>query len=36
MYKDLYGKLYKRDWVAKVVFLIQMLLTFCRRGNRYF
>ena len=36
MYKDLYGKLCKRDWVAKVVFLIQMLLTFGRCGNRYF
>ena len=36
MYKDLYGKLCKRDWVAKVVFLLQMLLTFGRCGNRYF
>ena len=27
IYKDLYGKQCKRDWVAKVVFLVQMLLT---------
>ena len=27
IYKDLYGKPCKRDWVEKVVFLIQMLLT---------
>ena len=26
IYKDLYGKLCKRNWVAKVVFLKQMLL----------
>ena len=26
IYKDLYGKPCKRNWVAKVVFLIQMLL----------
>ena len=35
-YKDLYGKPCKRDWIAKVVFLIQMLLTFGGRCNRYF
>ena len=28
IYKDLYGKPCKRDWMAKVVFLIQMLQTF--------
>ena len=28
IYKDLYGKPCKRDWVAKVVFLIKMLLNF--------
>ena len=26
----------ERDWVAKVVFLVQMLLTFGGRYNRYF
>ena len=36
IYKDLYGKPSKRDWVAKVVFLIQMLLTFGGRRNRNF
>ena len=36
IYKDLYGKPCKRGWVAKVVFLIQMLLTFGGRCNRYF
>ena len=36
IFKDLYGKPCKRDWVAKVVFLIQMLLTFGGRYNRYF
>ena len=36
IYKDLYGKPLKRDWVAKVVFLIQMLLTFGGRYNCYF
>ena len=36
IYKDLYGKPCKRDWVAKVVFLIQMLLTFGGRYNRSF
>ena len=30
IYKDLYGKQFKRDWVAKVVFLIQILPTFGR------
>ena len=32
-YKDLYGKPCKRDWMVKVVFLIQMLPSF---GGRYF
>ena len=36
IYKDLYGKPCKCDWVAKVVFLIQMLLTFGGRYNRSF
>ena len=36
MYKDLYGKPCKRNWVAKVVFLIQMLLTFGGCCSRYF
>ena len=36
IYKDLYGKPGKRDWVAKVVFLVQMLLTFGGRCNPYF
>ena len=36
IYKDLYGKPCKRDWMAKVVFLIQMLPTFGGRCNRYF
>ena len=31
---DLYGKSCKRDWVAKVVFLIQMLLTFDGRYKK--
>ena len=35
IYKDLYGKPYKLDWVAKVVFLIQMPLTFGGRCNHY-
>ena len=34
IYKDLYGKLCKRDWVVKVVFFMQMFLTFCGRCNR--
>ena len=33
---DLYGKPYKRDWMAKAVSLIQMLPTFGGRCNRYF
>ena len=36
IYKDLYGKPCRRDWMAKVVFLIQMLPTFDGRRNRYF
>ena len=36
IYKDLYGKPCKDDWVAKVVFLIQMLLTFGGCCNRCF
>ena len=36
IYTNLYGKSCKRDWVAKVVFLIQILLTFDGRCNRYF
>ena len=36
IYKDLYEKPCKRDWVAKAVFLIQMLLTLDGRCNRYF
>ena len=36
IYKDLYGKTFKHDWVAKVVFLIQMLLTGGGRCNSYF
>ena len=35
-YKDLYGKPCERDWMAKVVFLKQMLPTFGGRCNRYF
>ena len=35
-YKDLYGKSCKRDWMAKVVFLIQIPPTFGSRCNRYF
>ena len=34
--KNLYGQPCERDWVAKVVILIQMLLTFGGRCNRYF
>ena len=33
---DLYGKPCKRDWMAKVVYLIHMLPTFGGRCNRYF
>ena len=36
IYKDLCGKPFKLDWVAKVVFLIQILLIFGGRCNRYF
>ena len=35
-HKDLYGKPFKGDWMAKVGFLIQMLLTFGGRCNRHF
>ena len=35
-YKKYYGKPLKRDWVARVVFLIQILLIFGCRCNRYF
>ena len=35
-FEFLYGKPCKRDWMAKVVFLIQMLPTFGGRCNRYF
>ena len=35
-YKDLYGKPCKRDWMAKAVFLVQMLPTFGGRCNRCF
>ena len=33
---DLYGKPFKLHWVAKIVFLIQILLIFGGRCNRYF
>ena len=33
IYNSLYGKQCKRDWVAKVVFLVQMLLTLI--GGRF-
>ena len=39
IYKESYGKPLKHgplDWVAKVVFLIQILLIFGDRCNRYF
>ena len=36
IYKDLYEKPFKRDWVAKVVFPIQIFLIFGRRCNCYF
>ena len=36
IYKDLYRKSLKRDWVARVVSLIQILLIFGGRWNRYF
>ena len=35
-YKDLYEKPYKRDWMGKVVYPIQMHPTFGGRCNRYF
>ena len=35
-YKDWYGKPCKRDWMAKVVFLIQMLPTFGSHCNHCF
>ena len=36
IYKDMYGRPCKRDWMAKVVFLIQMFLTLGGRCNLYF
>ena len=36
IFKDLYEKPSKREWVAKVVFLTQMPLTFSSRCKRYF
>ena len=36
IYKDVYGRPCKRDWMAKVVFLIQMFLTLGGRCNLYF
>ena len=36
IYKDLYGKPCKHDWMAKIVFLIQMVLTFGGLCNGYF
>ena len=36
IYKDLYGKPFKCDWVVKVVFLLQILLVFGGRCNGYF
>ena len=36
IHKDMYGRPCKRDWMAKVVFLIQMLPTLGGRCNRYF
>ena len=36
IFKDLYEKPSKRDWVGKVVFLIQMLLTFSSRCKNYY
>ena len=35
IYKDLDGKSLKREWVAKVVFLIQILFIFGGRCNRF-
>ena len=36
IYKDLYGKPFKRDYTATVVFLKQILLTFGGRCNHFF
>ena len=36
IYKDLYRKPFKRDWMAKVVFLIKILLIFCSHCKGYF
>ena len=36
IYKDLYRKPFKRDWIAKVVFLIKILLIFCSHCKGYF
>ena len=36
IYKDSYGKPFKRDYTATVVFLTQILLTFGGRCNRFF
>ena len=36
IYKDMYGRPCKRDWMAKVVFLIQMFLTLGGHCNLYF
>ena len=36
IYKGLYGKPLKRDWVARVVFPIHILLVFGGLFNRYF
>ena len=36
MRKELYGKSFKRGWVASFVFLIQLLLIFGGHCNLYF
>ena len=36
IYKDLYGIPFKRDWMAKVALLIQILLIFGSHCNHYF
>ena len=36
IYKDLYGKPFKHEWVTKVVFLIPILLIFGDRCNHPF
>ena len=36
IYEDLYGKSFKRDWMAKVFRLLQILQTFGGRYNLYF